>query len=272
MAHPFSGSRQTKVEHARVGHITKGYASGGRVKHSDEAEDRKLIKKMLAEEEAKEKKVEGRAAGGRLDRVSRRRGGRMKHKGKSGKTNVNVIVAPQHHPAGDSLPAAPMAAVPRPPMPVVPPAGVGGPPPGGPPMAGAPGLPPGLPPRPMMPPPGALPPGGPGLPPPGAMPIRRRGGRSYAKGGAVKSGPAFEEGRKNGTQVTHSPNKGDGPNVGRGRVVTYKRGGAVESNLSHTIKDGMGPDLGGGGGGARARLEKASRAEKLYAKPRGANA
>ena len=267
MAHPHNHIRAHKVEHDRVGKITRGYAKGGAVKHSDEAEDRKLFKKMYKEEEAKEDKVEGRAAGGRLDRVNRRRGGRTKHKGKGAKTNVNVIVAPQHHQAGEPIPAPSPAVMPHPPMPVVPPPGVGGPPPGGPPMAGAPGLPPGLPPRPMMPPPGALPPGGPGMPPPGTMPIRRRGGRSYAKGGAVKSGPAFDEGVKNGTQVTHSPNKSDGPDIGRGRVITYKRGGAVESNLSHTIEDGMGPKLGGGGGGATARLEKASRAAKKYAKP-----
>lgn len=31
MAHPYSAHRQTKVEHDRVGHITKDYASGGAV-------------------------------------------------------------------------------------------------------------------------------------------------------------------------------------------------------------------------------------------------
>lgn len=260
MAHQFSAHRQNKVEHDRVGRITRGYAKGGAVKHSDEAEDRKLFKKMYKEEEDKEGKVEGRAAGGRLDRVSRRRAGRMKHKGKNSKTNVNVIVAPQHPPTGSPPMAGPIAAAPHPPMPVTPPPGVGGPPPGAGPMAGPPGLPPGLPPHPMMPPPGA---GG----PPGMMPPRRHGGRSYAKGGAVKTGPAYEEGIRNGTQVTHAPNKMDGKDIGRGKPITYKRGGAVE----HPVHGGMGPDLGAGARGGMGRLKKAARAAKNYAKPQGAH-
>ena len=40
---------------------------------------------------------------------------------------------------------------------------------------------------------------------------RRNGGRAFAKGGRVgKNGtPAFEEGRRNGTQVSHTPSKND---------------------------------------------------------------
>lgn len=81
---------------------------------------------------------------------------------------------------------------------------------------------------------------GPGMPPPG---IRRSGGRAYAKGGGVTDGPAWNEGRKSGTQVQNNPSgKNDQRNVGRGRVVTFMAGGAVK--------------LPGGAGGGEARLAK----------------
>ncbi len=75
-----------------------------------------------------------------------------------------------------------------------------------------------------MPPPGAMPPGGampprPMMPAPG-MPMRARGGR-------IKDGPAFQEGLRAGTQVSHTDGKSDGKNIGRGRVVTFKTGGGV---------------------------------------------
>ena len=92
--------------------------------------------------------------------------------------------------------------------------------------------------------------------PPG-MPPRANGGRAYASGGAV-----FEAGRHAGTQVQHSPGKNDGKDIGRGRVVTYKTGGAINASA----KGGMGPKFGGGARGGTARLEKEARAKKTYAK------
>lgn len=239
MAHPFQSVRQSKVEHGRVGRMTSGYAKGGGV-HSDEAQDRKLIKKMLAEHEVGE--VEGGARKSRADRPGRARGGRApkgKHKG----VNVNVIVAPQNGANKE---------------PLLPPPGLaaGVPPPSPMPMAKPP----------MMPPPGGPPPGlgpmagGPPMPPPGAsMPIRSHGGRAYAKGGRVES--TFEEGRRAGTQVQHSPGKNDQADVGRGKPITYKTGGAIEA----PVKGGMGPKFTGGGRGGMARLEKAERAKKSHA-------
>lgn len=88
----------------------------------------------------------------------------------------------------------------------------------------------------------------------------RSGGRTYAKGGAVKDGPAWKEGLKSGTQVQHANNKSDGENVGRGRVVTFRTGGAVSSKA----KGQMGPKLPGGAGGGEARLFKEHRAAKNY--------
>lgn len=263
MSHPHNHLRSHKVEHARVGHITKGYATGGAV-HSDEKADRKLIKKMLAEHEKEEgdgkkdggavavrdaQAVTGKPRRQRLDRPTMRaRGGRTKHK--SGKTNVNVIVAPQH--GGMSPPPSPPIAAPHPPIPA-PPVGVGGPP-------MAPGLPPGLPPRPVGPMAGPMPPAG-------AIPPRNRGGSAYAKGGAVKHGPAFDAGIRHGTKVQHTGNKGDTKNIGRGPVITKKAGGAIE----HPTHGGMGPKLDGGGKGGLGRIEKAKMAAKHYAKPQGAH-
>lgn len=220
MAHPHHAHRQTAKEHSRVGHITRGYASGGAVDAQPMSE--KATKKARGERDAMA--VLGKPARERLDRPGRAKGGRVgKHKG----STVNVIVAPQGAGAAPHPGMAPPAA-----------------------MAGGlspPGAPP---PRPMMPPPGG-PPGGPpamaGAPPPG-MP-HRNGGRTYAKGGAVKSGPTWEEGLKNGTPVQHSNNKDDGANIGRGRVVTFRTGGAVKGR-KYPI------DTGSGGGEARLKKER----------------
>jgi hypothetical protein len=256
VSHPLNEHRDHKVQKSRVSHIAKGYASGGSV-HSDEAEDKAMIKRMVKSKALKadggavkarsDKPPRKRAEGGRApdgesetsgkfdsdsvrmkQRMMRARGGRTKHKGS--KTVVNVIAG--GHPAGPM--PGPMAP-PMAPRPMMPPP---------PPMAGPPGMPP-------------------GMPPPG-MPPRQAGGRAYAKGGAVKSGPAWEEGRKNGTQVQHTDGKMDGKDIGRKRVITYKTGGAVES------PKGVDPatKLPGGSGGGEARLWKEHRAERKYARPK----
>lgn len=166
--------------------------------------------------------VGGAVPAARADRVNRASGGRTKSKG----STVNVIIG---------SPAAPPQGVAAP-VPVPVPA-----------------------PRPMMPPPG---PGGPpmagpasGGPPPG-MPIRSSGGRAYASGGAVAPVKSL------GTKVQHAPGKNDGKDIGRGRVITYKTGGAV--NAQPTGQHG--PKFDGGGGGGKARIEKAHRAAKQYKK------
>lgn len=138
-----------------------GYKKGGAVKHADEAEDKKLVKKMLKKHDKGEKlKKGGYVQGGvpkkRLDKPSRKshddamkphlaRGGKAAHKGGKGKTQVNVIVAGGGKPGGAPMPP-PGAAMP-PPRPM--------PPPGA-----------------MPPPAGAMPPGA-GMPPP---PMHKRGG------------------------------------------------------------------------------------------------
>lgn len=155
MGHPFAGHRQTAKEHSRVGHITKKYAKGGAV-HADEAEDKKLIKKMMK----KELHADGEKTKHRMDRPKRAKGGKV-HKG--GKTVVNVITG---HPGGAAPP------MPGPPMGVAPAAM----PPAPPPMAA----------RPPMPPPSAM--AGPGAPPP--MPMRAKGGRiKKADGGPTSDRP-----------------------------------------------------------------------------------
>ena len=278
MAHPFQAHRQTKVEHERVKHIAKGYAAGGAVSASEGAG----APAKRAAGGAVKIPIAGRKNGGRLDRVARRaEGGKVKPlptkpgtsqwlegrvrpdrpgrdaayetlakdiaggkatggavkrasggrtNGKKATTNVNVIIAPQ---GGDKMPGL---AGPMPP--------VGGPPP----VPPKPAMPP------MMPAPGGgMAPPGMGGPPPG---IRHSGGRAYKNGGGVKSGPAWDEGRKAGTQVSHSGNKMDGKDIGRGKPVTYASGGPIDA----PIKGGMGPKLSGGARGGIGRLEKAARA------------
>lgn len=145
MAHPYASKKEKHPGKARV-HKLYGYARGGSV-HSDEAEDKKLIKKLLAEHEREEMKVKGTmkhdmSASGhksksRMDKYAR--GGKVRHKGS--KTHINIVVAPHKDAAaaGGLPPAPPMAG--PPPMPPMPPGAPMGPPPGGP-MGG--GGPPGL--------------------------------------------------------------------------------------------------------------------------------
>lgn len=223
MAHPYSAHRENHVERERVSHIAKGHvhrASGGRV-HPDEKEDRKLVKKMLAEHD---REAEGKKSKHRRDRVARAKGGRVGKKGK-GATHVNVIVGGQHAPP----PAPPMM----------------GPPPA-PPVAAAP----------PAPPPGGMP--GLGGPPPGMGPMRARGGLieapRRARGGGVKDGPAWKEGLKSGTHVQHSDAKSvDIKNMNRGKPITYASGGKVEApqGVESASK------LPGGSGGGEGRIAKA---------------
>jgi hypothetical protein len=161
MAHPFQKHNEEDSGKGRAKHLTKEYRRGGRTKHSDEAEDRKLFGKLIKAHDKGEHKAPGKASGGRLDKYAR--GGRTKDKGHH--TKINIVVAPRGpHPADGA--AAPALGSP--------PLGGGPIPPPGPPMAGPP---PGLPPRPPI-----------GGPPPGMM---KRGGvvKKFAKGGEVKPAP-----------------------------------------------------------------------------------
>ena len=307
MAHPHHEHRAHRVEKRRVHHITKGYASGGAVHHSDEAEDEALIRKEVKPSALKHHHAHGGKAHHRADRPHRAKGGRVKHKGA---TTVNINVAPQTGQAPHAMPVP----VPAP----------GGPPPGGP-----PGMPPGA---------GAAPPMRPPMPPPGAggppMPMRATGGAveadrasSRASHGKPQPGPAWHEGRRNGTQVQHTGNKGDGANIGRGKPVTYAKGGGIHpanasmaprdtpsglaglsgglkrktggpvepvtgwkkgmgptgkgsatgadmtkkmlrgNAIEHPAKGGMAPHTGSGRAGAVARLEMTHRAAKHYHRP-----
>ena len=164
-------------------------AHGGKAKHSDEAQDKKLMHKML---KPKAFKAEGGSAmhhkdctckmcmGGKTEKnkgggvfsgegypfkvPGEVKGGRSAHAhggkaGGKGKMNVNIIIASGHHDkgamGGQPMPNAPVS-------PRTPPVGAGAPMP-------SPG---------MMPPGGGAPgAGGPPMPPPGMMP-RKSGGRT----------------------------------------------------------------------------------------------
>ncbi len=112
-----------------------------------------------------------------------------------------------------------------------------------------------------------MPPGA-GAPPP--MPMRARGGK-------VKHGPTWEEGRKAGTQVQHTDGKDDQKDIGRRRVVTFMAGGKVKKDCGGPVQtptrakggriespDGVAAAtrLPGGSGGGEARLAKEHRAER----------
>jgi hypothetical protein len=133
--------------------------------HSDVAEDKKLVKKMVRPDA-----LTGRAAGGAAPKKS---GGKGK-----GKTQVNVIVAPR---AGGDRPV---------PVPV-PASGAGAGPSG--PMPSRPPVPP---PSPSGPPPGLA--GLRNAPPPGAGPMAKGGKvKRRANGGATyTAGAASAEGRE----------------------------------------------------------------------------
>lgn len=254
MSHPYGEHRQHKAQHARVGHLTGEMHGGRTIPPHVMGSAKKRASGGRVDGQRDAVAVTGEPVRQRLDRPMRAKGGRTKHKG----TTVNIIAgghppmaAPMAGPGvAPSLPAAP-AVPPRPPM--------------APPMAGAAPMPPG------------------GMP--SGSPIRKTGGRAYASGGAVKSGPTWNSSRAAGTQVQNTNNKLDGHNVGRGQVVTYKTGGAVEAPGHGTMRgaggveprgaamktkksgsmiysnDGpMGPKVMAGGNSGLGRLAKARRA------------
>ncbi len=246
MGHPFNEHRADKVMKKRVGHIAKGYASGGAIR-----DDGMPMPRAKGGQVKTPERMSGGAVKARADKVSRAKGGRVK--GSRGhKTNVNVIVAPSG------------AGAPKPPMMPPPPAGIAAPPP----------MPP-KPPMPAAPAPGGMGPvpGVGGMPPP----IRADGGRAFKKGGAVKGKMSGEKkhGKKDKpfkmraaggqvggiakgtTQVQHSGNKSDGQNIGRGPVITRATGGPIYSDGAKGKQ--MAWLKGKGAGGGKARLAKAAR-------------
>jgi hypothetical protein len=247
MAHPYHAHRQQHLEKSRVHSLCRGgYAKGGAV-HGDEKEDKALIKKEVKADALKDK---GKKAKRRGDKPCRAKGGRIKKAG-HGKTNVNVIVAPNK---GNDAPVAGLA--PHPPMPppaaAAPPPMPAGPPPGAPPMGAKPPM--GAPPMPMRKRGGAVE-ATDGLHPPGAKTNTLAGpstdqkgtirtaeknahaaGHSakhlklYAKGGKVNAG-ANERGKTGigfRLPVQHSGNKDDTQNIGRKDVITKAKGGKVD--------------------------------------------
>lgn len=244
MAHPYSEHRDHKVQKNRVSQIARGkYATGGAVKLAKPRHEASQIRED-------DMRPEGGMTKHRMDRPHRAKGGRIGKKG----SHVNVIVNASPKEGGaPMLPLPPMggAMAPPPPMPH---------PPMGPPGPGvAAGPTPGL--------------GGAGMPPP---PMR-------AKGGRVKSGPAWDEGRRLGTQVSHDEGKNDMKDMNRKKVVTFATGGKVrkvefasggkvegQTPAGTNIKRATGGRLNapqgidpvskrmpGGGGGGLGRLEKA---------------
>lgn len=266
MSHPFAKHRDHMVQKDRVAHI-RGFATGGAVASDAPA---KATGGAVAKKPTAKQRMHGGPVKARLDRTPRATGGRAKHKGK---TVVNVNVA-SGHPGAMPVPVPaggpPMAAPPpRPPM--------------APPMAGTMGAP------------GGIPGGMPGAPP---MGIRKTGGKvvSRKRGGAV-DGPAWKEGLKNMTPVSDGHGQSDLKDIGRGKSITYNKGGKVGQTaagtgvapqlapkyasggkvtpgfdikeakgargvdrLGVTMTEGGGPKLPSGSGGAKARLAKA----KMY--------
>jgi len=179
--------------------VTPGAKKGGKIeRHSDEAMDKALIKKMVKPEARAKRqdgggvfsgagypnKIPGVVPGGR---TARKEGGRTsKSKGKG--TNINIIISPGKDGAGGMPGLPPMMGPGLPP----------GPPPGMPPMMPPGGAPP------MMPPPGP-PPGmpmglPPGLPPGLGMP-RKSGGRTYRSYEDMDAGAGSGLGRLEKTEI-----------------------------------------------------------------------
>lgn len=135
MAHPFEKHREEHPGRKKAEARVKEYARGGKAKHSDEKEDKTLIKKMMKEHDKGEFNVGGSVSTPRADKFAR--GGHVKKHGK-GHTHINIaVVAPGHKDV-----AGP-GAMPPPAMPEAPPTAPMAPPPGVGPSPG--GMPPGMP-------------------------------------------------------------------------------------------------------------------------------
>jgi hypothetical protein len=153
--------------------------SGGRA-HSDVAEDKKLVRKMVKPKALRAAKKVGGALSAALTGGTRPVGDRIARKG-GGKTNINIIIG-----AGKKDDKPPMPPMPPPGAPPMPPPGMMKPPMG----------PPG------MPPPGAG--GPPPMPPPGPMP-RKNGGRTiHMENGSGGGAGRLEKDRKYGAAFAKS--------------------------------------------------------------------
>lgn len=173
----------------KVEHARVHKLTHGMARHPDVKEDVALVKKMVKPGALK---MHGKKGKARLDKYAR--GGGVKGKGK---TQVNINIQTGEKP--------PMAGIM--PRPVAPPMG---PPPMPPQMAA----------------------GAPPVPPPmanAAPMVRAHGGRAFKRGGAVKTGPAWKEGLRNGTKPQNTPGKNDTKDIYRGKQITYKKGGRVEA-------------------------------------------
>lgn len=204
MAHQFNQHRNHKVERSRVDTLTKGYASGGGVKHSDEPADKRLVRKMV---KSTALKLHGGAVGQRSDKRNRAAGGMVPtatKKSKGANVTVNVISG-----AGQDKPAMP---------PIVPP-----------PMM--PPKPPMAPPSAAVPPPGM---GGPGLPPPPA-PVMRADGGKVEKAGAQRRLAEQNVPLPPRDPRKLSPDAKGQINVGSG--VGYNKGGKIKRADGGSVSD-----------------------------------
>jgi hypothetical protein len=114
------------------------------------------------------------------------------------------------------------------------------------------------------------------MPPPGMLPPRKRGGRTVGvrdqgpgdTGGT--DGPAWKSGRKAGTQVQHvESGKIDSDDIGRGKQITYARGGHV-AGVSVPVKPAK-PFYGHGKGHARGGNVTKGTSVSIAPVERGAN-
>jgi hypothetical protein len=188
-------------------------AKGGKV-HSDEAMDKALIKKMVKPEARKEK-----MCGGRTKRAS---GGRAK-----GKSNINIVIAPQPAAQGPM----PMGGMPpRPPMPM--------------PMPPAPG---GM-------PPGAMPPGAGGMPMPMPVPVPMGGGAPAPQAAGVPGIPGMAPlPRKSGGRVKSFKDITAGAGSGEGRLQKEEM---QEYKRTARKAGGKVPNMHFGAGSGPGRIEK----------------
>ena len=77
---------------------------------------------------------------------------------------------------------------------------------------------------------------------------------------------AWTDSAKNGTKVQHTDGKIDGPDIGRGKVVTYNKGGKVDMGFgAHPTAKAGGAHITAGGRSGNARLQKAKQATRTEA-------